>query len=410
MRVSIFSNIALGLALALAGCGDPAAALDRLCVACSDDSQCGGNPCFGDLTGNRFCGRPCDSGCPLGYSCQPLAGTSGSVSYTCFPDSESCVTAPQPEPTYDLAGVDLTIPPGQDLSMPTVRRDMATVPCTPPAGGTITSSGGTVDRLFFGYTGDTRMTSSGTGYTSQLQLVINNIFTQMGQKGVEFAMDGGDHMEASNYSEAAACMSDYGTAAAKLGKPVFMTMGNHECAASFSNDCGYAGAATMDAKMSAYMAALKTISGQTSPYYRFDVMTRSGKAVFLVVADDAWNSTQQAWLTQQLNDADQNAKYTFVSKHHPDGNTDQPAFQQIYDLVKSHKYTLFLTGHSHEYKHQFNDHRAVVMGLGGAPFDNPNQMWWGYLTVLQCPDDSIQVTVYDQATGNLQDTWAVPPQ
>jgi hypothetical protein len=420
MRVSIFTNVALvlglagiALAFALAGCGVPAAALDRLCVACSDDSQCGGNPCFGDLSGNHYCGRPCDGGCPVGYSCQPLAGTSGQVSYSCFPDTENCQTAPQPTQQYDLAGVDLAgvdfaLNPSQDLAM--VRHDMATIPCTPPSGGTVTASGGTVDRLYFGYTGDTRMMSSGSGYTPQLQGVINSIFTQMGQKGVEFAMDGGDHMEASNNSEAAACMTDYGTAAGKLGKPVFMTMGNHECAASFSNDCGYAGAATMDAKMSAYMDALKTISGQTSPYYRFDVMTKSGKAVFLVVADDAWNSTQQTWLTQQLTDADQNAKYTFVSKHHPDGNTDQPAFQQIYNLVKSHKYTLFLTGHSHEYKHQFNDHRAVVMGLGGAPFDNPNQMWNGYLTVLQCPDDSVQVTVYDVSTGNPQDTWAVPPQ
>ena len=68
-------------------------------------------------------------------------------------------------------------------------------------------------------------------------------------------------------------------------------------------------------------------------------------------AHDAWNQTQQDWLTAQLTDADANAKYTFVSKHHPTGNTDQPAFQQIYNLVISHKSTLFLNGHSHEYKH-----------------------------------------------------------
>jgi hypothetical protein len=231
----------------------------------------------------------------------------------------------------------------------------------------------------------------------------------MGSQGVEFALDGGDHMEASTASQATAAMNAYLTATSMLGKPVFMTLGNHECAQSFSNDCGN-GEIFTDTKGAAFMTALKSSIGATQPYYRFDVMTQSGKAVFLVVADDAWDTTQQTWLTNQLTDADANAKYTFVSKHHPDGNTDQPAFQTIYNLVTSHKYTLFLTGHSHEYKHQPTDHRAVVMGLGGAPFDNPNQMWYGYLTAMQCSDDHIYVTVYDQATGNIMDAWNVPPQ
>jgi hypothetical protein len=190
-----------------------------------------------------------------------------------------------------------------------------------------------------------------------------------------------------------------------------MTMGNHECATSFdTQDCGYAGAETQDYKMSAFLNQLKTVSGSTLPYYRVDIMTASGKAVFLSVADDAWNQTQQDWLTQQLTDADATAKYTFVSKHHPNGNTDQPAFQQIYNLVTAHKVTLFLNGHSHEYKHNKSTPRAVVMGLGGAPMDNPSQQWWGYITVMQCPDDRINVVVYDQATNNVQDQFSVTPQ
>jgi hypothetical protein len=275
----------------------------------------------------------------------------------------------------------------------------------------VTTSGGTVDRLYFGYTGDTRDSSSSSGYSTQLQMVINNIYTRMKANGVEFAMDGGDHMEPNGATAATTCMSDYGMAAALLGKPVFMTMGNHECETAFNTqDCGYAGAATSDYRMSAFLKQLQTTSGQTMPYYRVDIQTQSGKAVFLSVADDAWNQAEQDWLTAQLTDADANAKYTFVSKHHPNGNTDQPAFQTIYNLVTSHKYTLFLTGHSHEYKHYSSSPRAVVMGLGGAPFDNPNQQWWGYLTVMQCPDDRINVVVYDQSTGNVQDQWSVPPQ
>jgi Calcineurin-like phosphoesterase len=244
-----------------------------------------------------------------------------------------------------------------------------------------------------------------------LQMVINNIMTQAGQKGVQFMLDGGDHMEASTASAAADNMTSYATAAKLLGKPVFMTYGNHECVTSFdSQDCGYAGAQTQDIKFAAYMKGLSSISAQTVPYYRIDIMTSTGKATFLIIADDAWNATQQAWLTQQLTDTDANSKYTFVSKHHPNGNTDQPTFQTIYNLVTAHKYTLFLTSHSHEYKRDSSTPRDVVMGLGGAPFDNPDQMWWGYLTIMQCPDNHFYVTAYDQASGNVMESFNVPAQ
>ncbi len=389
------------LVLLASGCGSGTdRATNVLCDYCTDDSQCGGNPCFQDRTGNTFCGRPCDGGCPMGYSCAGIAGTKGVVMQTCFPDNYSCQNSPVPgQPDLATGG-------GNDGGGTTFD---ASISCPPPAGGSVSLSGGSVDRLYFGYTGDTRDASSTTHYSSTLQATINNIFTQMGGKGVEFALDGGDHMEASNFTEATGNMQDYLSAAALLGKPVFMTLGNHECSQSFGSDCGN-GELFNDSKGMAFMNALGSSVGATQPYYRFDVQTQSGKAVFLVVADDAWDSTQQQWLTQQLTDADANAKFTFVSKHHPNGNTDQPYFQQIYDLVTSHKYTMFLTGHSHEYKHPYNNPRALVMGLGGAPFDNPSQQWWGYATVMQCTNDYMQVNIYDQATGNQQDTFFVAPQ
>jgi hypothetical protein len=397
--------------LLVAGCGSSAGPTTQaLCVACTTDNDCGGNPCFVDQSGGHFCGGPCDSGCPAGFACLNLPGSTGKVWQTCFPQNGSCAQTPVPH-----GGEDLSMPGGggsNDGGM-NGRLDLAgqgpPPTCTVPAGGTVSLSGGTVDRLFFGYTGDTRDSSSGSGYSSTLQTTINTIYKQMKRQGVSFALDGGDHMEASSGSEAAACMSDYASAAALLGKPLFMTYGNHECSQSFNNGSCGSGWST-DTKSVPYMNTLKQMIGAATPYYRFDVMTNSGKATFIVVADDAWDSTQQSWLTTQLTDADANSKYTFVSKHHPDGNTDQPFFQTIYNLVTSHKYTLFLTGHSHEYKHQYTDHRAVVMGLGGAPFDNPSQQFNGYLTVMQCPDDHIYVTAYDISTQMAFDTWNVPPQ
>jgi hypothetical protein len=392
--------------LLAAGCdaGKPSNTL--LCDFCDNDNQCAGAPCFTDKSGGHYCGQTCTPGgtdCPMGFSCTGITGTAGTVLASCFPNNLSCMNTMVP----GQADLSMTTNPGQDGGSP--RIDAGPAACAMPAGGSVSLSGGTVDRIFFGYTGDTRDSSSTTHYSSQLQGVINSIYTQMATRGVEFALDGGDHMEASNFTEAQGNMADYLTASSKLGKPVFMTLGNHECSLSFNQDCG-GGEIHSDSKGQAFLSALQSTVGATEPYYRFDVMTATGKATFLVVADDAWDSTQQSWLTQQLTDADANSKYTFVSKHHPDGNTDQPSFQQIYNLVKAHKYTLFMTGHSHEYKRQYNDHRAIVMGLGGAPFDNPNQQWWGYFTAMQCEDDHIYVNVYDVTTGNVQDHFDVPPQ
>jgi hypothetical protein len=214
-------------------------------------------------------------------------------------------------------------------------------------------------------------------------------------------------MEPSNATAAAAQMGDYMSAGALLGKPLFMTMGNHECSNSHTPGSDCSSSCSSDFKCGAFLNALKNVS--STPYYRIDVKTNAGLAVFIVIADDAWNSTQSAWLTQQLTDADAHAKYTFLSRHHPTGNTEQTFFADIENIVHAHKYTLFLTGHSHLYRRSTSDPREVVMGLGGAPFDG-SQSWWGYGTVMQCPDDYIYVTLYDQATGNVEDSFAVPPQ
>jgi hypothetical protein len=202
-------------------------------------------------------------------------------------------------------------------------------------------------------------------------------------------------------------MDDYLSAAAKLGKSLFMTMGNHECTGEANQLCKLTNYGN-NVNYTAYLDALKKL-GFDKPYYRVDVNTNSGLAVFLVVADDVWDADEQSWLTQQLNDADAHAKYTFVSKHHPDNNNDHPEFQQIYDLVRAHKYTLFFTGHTHEYRRQRSDPRALVVGIGGAPLGFSGG-FWGYGTALQGADDRIYVTVYDQSTGNIMDQFDVAPQ
>jgi calcineurin-like phosphoesterase family protein len=379
--------------LLLVGCGsEPATNL--LCAYCEIDAHCFGNPCFQDISGQRFCGKPCDSGCPAGFSCQLVNG-SNSSGKTCFPDTEACM--PQ-NPMMGQPDLSVAAPP--DLA----NADLAPQPL--PVGGPVGPTGGTVDRLFFGFTGDTRPDQCDGPYP---QALINNIFTQLKNKNVQFAVDQGDHMFncVGQFSGARTQMNAYLAAGAILGKTVFMTMGNHECTGEASKLCTLTSYGN-NANYTAFVEALQKI-GIDKPYYRFDVTTKSGLAVFIVVADDVWDAAEETWLTQQLTDADQHAKYTFVSKHHPDGNTDHPEFQQIYDLVRQHKYTLFFTGHTHEYRRQRSDPRAVVVGIGGAPLGFSGG-YWGYGTALQGQDDRIYVTVYDQATGNVMDSFNVSPQ
>jgi calcineurin-like phosphoesterase family protein len=379
------------------GCGNNAPG-HLICAFCNDDSQCGGNPCFQDVSGQRFCGAPCDS-CLPGFSCQPLAGTNGVVVKTCFPDNETCLGTPGPNQSGGDSA-DMAVDPGPPPDFAGSANPVGGI----PVGGPVGPTGGTVDRLFFGFTGDTRPDNCGTAYPT---MVINDIFTKMKANDVQFAVDQGDHIFncGSDFSGARDQMNLYVNAAALLGKTVFMTMGNHECTYSASQLCS-ANPYGTNPNYTAFMDALKTVSAK--PYYRFDVKTNTGLAVFLVVADDAWSTEQQTWLTAQLTDADANAKYTFVSKHHPDRNTDHPEFQQIYDLVRAHKYTLFLTGHSHLYKRQSTDPRAIVMGIGGAPLAGTT--YHGYGTALQGTDDRIYVNVYDSTTGNVRDKFDVAPQ
>jgi hypothetical protein len=353
----------------LAGCSSAPPTDQAFCDYCTDDSQCGGNPCYAGSDSARYCGSPC-SHCPMGASCQMVTGTRGNSVQSCVPD----------------------------VGCASVHGD----PSLTPIGGPVGATGGTVDRLRFGFTGDTRPDACGGAYPTA---VISSIFNGLKSQNAQFVVDQGDHMfNCVSGAGAQMQMLQYTTAAHLFGQTVFMTMGNHECSGESSALCSLSSYGS-NTNYTAFMNAMKPLA--SVPYYRFDVQTSSGLAVFVVVADDVWDATEQSWLETQLSDADAHAKYTFVSKHHPYGNMDHTEFPTIYLAVTKHKYTLFLTGHTHEFKRQ-TDPRAIVVGIGGAPLDFSN--YWGYGIVQQNPDDTLTVTVYDQATGAAMDTFSVGPQ
>ena len=273
-------------------------------------------------------------------------------------------------------------------------------PAGPP--GAVGPMGGSVNLLHMGLTGDSRPPSceDTAHYPSD---VVSAIATQFQQKGVDFALDLGDHMYVCNNSlpTAVAQMGLYMAAIKKYAGTWFMTMGNHEC---YKGPC-FPG--STNANYVAFMDALKPLSAL--PYYSFDIATSKGLMTFVVVADNGWDATQASWLEQTLAKADQAATYTIVARHHPEGDTTVSTNAVSIAIIRKHKFALLLTGHDHLYKHMTTDQgRDLVFGAGGAPLV-AGGAFHGYVILDQQPDGNLDLTVYDVATNAIQDSWSVGP-
>lgn len=298
-------------------------------------------------------------------------------------------------------GADLAVGHSPDLAL--VSTDMA-IQVMP---GAIGPKGGTVDRLYFAFHGDARPANC-NDTPNYPKDILSSIFTREAARNVEFAIDLGDHFfgcGTGKYNTAPAQMAIYMNASKLLPALTFLTMGNHECRSS-----GLCHPGDGDENLAAYLPALAPISA--TPYYTFDVHTSQGIATFVVIADNAWDNTEQQWLESTLTKADANSKYTIITRHHPIDNVDLPNMMVEWNMIQKHKYTLFMTGHTHEYKHDTYldpSKRTLRMGISGAPF-NGNTMFYGYGTVDQQQGGNLLVKIYDQATDAIQDTWSVTPQ
>jgi hypothetical protein len=267
-------------------------------------------------------------------------------------------------------------------------------------------SGGTVNLLHLGLTGDTRpasCTQLGQATQDYPTTVINSIADAFQAHAVDTVLDLGDHMYVCNNdpTDAQTQMGLYMAATKHYTGTWFMTMGNHECTGT---PCL---AGSTNANYQAYMAALAPIS--TKPYYRVDVQTSKGLVSLVVVADNAWDSTQASWLQSTLTATDTQATYTLVARHHPIGDSSVSTNSEIEQMVLSHKFSLFLTGHSHEYRHSTsNGGRSIVLGIGGAPL-LASGSFHGYALVEQQASGQLAVSVYDIATNMMVDSWSVGP-
>jgi hypothetical protein len=233
--------------------------------------------------------------------------------------------------------------------------------------------------------------------------VIDGIAAQFKARAAQFAVDLGDHMYVCNndLSVATAQMDLFMEATRQFGGAWFMTQGNHEC---YGGSCL---AGSQNANYLAFMKALAPIA--SSPYYSFDIATSLGRATFVVVADNSWDATQSSWLEATLARADQQAKYTIVVRHHPEGDTTVATNPVSMQIIRSHKFALLLTGHSHLYHHGTTDGgRDLVLGAGGAPLI-AGGAFYGYGIIDQLPNGQLEVSIFDLSGNTLQDSWTVGP-
>ncbi|MBS2021297.1 MAG: metallophosphoesterase [Deltaproteobacteria bacterium] len=287
----------------------------------------------------------------------------------------------------------------RDWAMP--QGPIATAPPVVPW-GTVSKDGGNVQRLYFALTGDTR--PGGCDETGKYPTeTIHRILQSMKSLHVQFGLDLGDHMFVCNGTrdDAEIQMGHYMDAVAQGPATFWMTLGNHECGHVYRRGPCFLG--DPDVNYTTYMKAL----GRKYPYYATDVQTSMGLARFVFVADDAWTEHQRDWLEAVLADADVNAKYTIVARHHPiEGNREGP--KSIVWTILKHKYSLLLTAHEHTYFHDPDalGGRSVIVGVGGGPSGKPP----GFGTVLQNKDGTLTFTMRDIDGNPAGDQWTVPPQ
>ncbi len=344
-----FTLVALAVAVASCGSGsDEIGARSSAVAACVHD--------------------PCATGSKLSSGCDPC------VTDICAQDGFCCSSSWDAQCVAEVASIC-----GQTCGS---------------GGGGAGGGGGGGQKLKFAVFGDCRppILEDTKGYPSA---IIGGIFTLAQSLGAQFVVGTGDYMFADSAAAVDAQVQLFLQARAHYSGPVYLDMGNHECNGYTSSNCPN-GDETPNVQ--AFLSKLAP-AGVTAPYFRIDVPAAHGAAKLLFIAANAWSSTQQSWLQQQLAEP---SAYTFVVRHEPAKDTSAPGVSPSESLIKAAAYTLELNGHTHEYKRV--DTRHVISGNGGAPLHAGN---FGLLLVEENDDGSISVTAYDEASGQPIDTWTV---
>lgn len=264
---------------------------------------------------------------------------------------------------------------------------------------TISNTGGTANRLFFAVVGDTRppIIDDTAQYPTPIITGIYQAIDAMNPRP-QFVVTTGDYVFARPAgTQATVQFQKYITARSNYRGLVFPALGNHECTGATVGNCA---PGTSTNNLTAFRAALLQPIGKTELYYAFDVNDVAGHwtSKFIVAACNAWDSTQQTWLTQQLA---RPTTFTFVIRHEALG-VSAPCTTPMDALLRQSPPTMMLVGHTHTFSHSGTQ---LVEGVGGAPISG--NAVYGYATIEQLAA-GFRVTQYDSARRAVVATFTVP--
>ena len=268
--------------------------------------------------------------------------------------------------------------------------------------------GGQISDLRFAVVGDTRPPSADD--TAQYPTaVITKIWqdVQAENPHPQFAISTGDYMFASTFkTQQQAQLNLYMTARGAFSGLLYPAMGNHECTGATDSNCGPGARDGVTANMTDFITTMLHPIGVSTPYYEehFAATDHSWTAKLVVVACNAWSTTQSSWLTTALSEA---TTYTFVVRHESADaltSTPTPPCTESQTIINAHPLTLLIVGHTHTYRHYASD-REIIVGNGGAPLTTG--MNYGYVIVSRNASGTLTVTAYDYMTHAVLDTFTI---
>ncbi|HEV7558219.1 MAG TPA: lamin tail domain-containing protein, partial [Kofleriaceae bacterium] len=257
----------------------------------------------------------------------------------------------------------------------------------------------------FAVVGDTRPPSidDTSGYPSA---IINKIYQDIESESPkpQFVIGTGDYQYASTKkSEQQPQLNDYMTARAAFTGPFYPAMGNHECTGYTSSNCGTGNADGVTKNLTAFINTMLAPIGQTKPYYVETMQATDGSwtAKVVLIACNAWDSTQSTWLTAQLA---MPTTYTFVVRHESAADMSDTKCSASQTIVAAHPLTLLVVGHTHEYAH-VPSKKEIINGIGGAPLTSGTN--YGYTIIGRTTFGTLIVTTYDYSSHAVIDTFSI---
>jgi len=270
--------------------------------------------------------------------------------------------------------------------------------------------------LQFGAFGDVRPANP-NDTASYPDGILSAIFHGMDSKGLQLAIDAGDHCFQSSTSSGSYCHTQFVShfmtdLNANYSGHLLPTMGNHEGCGTNAATAGNCTTWSSGLVHDYLVDVVQPTTGQSSsPYYSVAVYGSWGTAKFVHVAANAWTSAQNTWLTNTLNVP---TTYTFVVRHEPSNDTRAPGVTPSESLNASHyaagTLTLSITGHTHlvqlpggtaPYGDAYGATQAyeVILGNAGAPLDAGPYYGYAVLT-RRTSDGAIVVQAYESVASD----------